>query len=69
MAAALRAELVCSSRWGGVMGSGWIDSYSGGIEVGRDGEIGVNNCGLLRPDVRDIMGRSSIAGCENECKR
>ena len=43
------------------MGSGGIDSHTGGIGVGRDGEIGVSSCGLPTLDVRDIIGRSSMA--------
>jgi len=61
IAAALSAVVGCSSRSGGVMGSGRIDSHTGGIEVGRDGEIGVSNCGLPTVDMRDLMGRSSMA--------
>ncbi len=64
MSAALSADLSCSSVSGGVIGSCRIDSHTGGIEVGSDGEIGVSSCGFPKLDMRDILGRSSIAAVE-----
>ena len=63
MAAALSAEFVCSSRSGGVIGKGGMDSNTAGIGVGRDGEIGVNSCAFRGLDMGDMVSRSSIFGC------